>query len=149
MWQTKYAFALPKNLGVGVNFRPCSEGYFLSGCPQSVPCTYIKLFRNLRLGNGKPFQLQFTQMYYFQMFLPQTRNIIFFCLGRNFDRPSEPTASYKHFIGRNTVPLKMTKFNLFVISFPGLSRFNGLDRLIRPKFKSNVLLRCFSHKQGI
>ena len=25
MWQTKYASAVPKNLGVGVNFRPCSE----------------------------------------------------------------------------------------------------------------------------
>ena len=36
MWQTKYALAVPKNLGVGVNFRPCSEGYFLSGRPQSV-----------------------------------------------------------------------------------------------------------------
>ena len=36
MWQTKYAAAIPKNLGVGVNFRPCSEGYFLSGRPQSV-----------------------------------------------------------------------------------------------------------------
>ena len=24
MWQTKYAAAIPKNLGVGVNFRPCS-----------------------------------------------------------------------------------------------------------------------------
>ena len=33
MWQTKYALAVPKNLGVGVNFRPCSEGYFLSGRP--------------------------------------------------------------------------------------------------------------------
>ena len=35
MWQTKYAAtaAIPKNLGVGVNFRPCSEGYFLSGRP--------------------------------------------------------------------------------------------------------------------
>ena len=33
MWQTKYASAVPKNLGVGVNFRPCSEGYFLSGRP--------------------------------------------------------------------------------------------------------------------
>ena len=30
MWQTKYAAAIPKNLGVGVNFWPCSEGYFLS-----------------------------------------------------------------------------------------------------------------------
>ena len=36
MWQTKYAAAIPKNLGLGLNFRPCSEGFFLSGCPQSV-----------------------------------------------------------------------------------------------------------------
>ena len=28
-----WALAVPKNLGVGVNFRPCSEGYFLSGRP--------------------------------------------------------------------------------------------------------------------
>ena len=28
MWQTKYASAVPKNLGVGVDFRPCSEGDF-------------------------------------------------------------------------------------------------------------------------
>ena len=33
MWQTKYAFAVSKNLEVGVNFRQCKEGYFLSGCP--------------------------------------------------------------------------------------------------------------------
>jgi hypothetical protein len=33
MWQTKYALAVPKNLGVGVNFWPCREGHFLSGCP--------------------------------------------------------------------------------------------------------------------
>ena len=33
MWKTKYASALPKNLGLGLNFRPCSEGYFLSGRP--------------------------------------------------------------------------------------------------------------------
>ena len=36
MWQTKYALAIPKNLGVGVNFRQCSEYYFLSGRPYSV-----------------------------------------------------------------------------------------------------------------
>ena len=29
----KYALAVPKNLGLGLNFRPCSEGYFLSGRP--------------------------------------------------------------------------------------------------------------------
>ena len=35
MWQTKYASVAPKNFGVGVNFRQCSEGYFISGRPQS------------------------------------------------------------------------------------------------------------------
>ena len=41
MWQTKYASAVPKNLGVGVDFRSCSgvdfrscsEGDFLTGRP--------------------------------------------------------------------------------------------------------------------
>ena len=36
MWQTKYASAVPKNLGVGVDFRPCSAGDFLTGRPWSV-----------------------------------------------------------------------------------------------------------------
>ena len=36
MWQTKYASAVPKNLELGLNFRLCSEGYFLSWRPQSV-----------------------------------------------------------------------------------------------------------------
>ena len=36
MWLTKYASTVPKNLGVGVNFWPCSEGYFLSGRLKSV-----------------------------------------------------------------------------------------------------------------
>ena len=36
MWQTKYASAVPKNLGLGLNFRSCSEDYFLSGHPWSV-----------------------------------------------------------------------------------------------------------------
>ena len=31
MDQTKYASAVPKNLGLGLNFCLCSEGYFLSG----------------------------------------------------------------------------------------------------------------------
>ena len=30
MWLTKYASTVPKNLGVGVNFRQCSEDYFPS-----------------------------------------------------------------------------------------------------------------------
>ena len=29
MLQTRYALAVPKNLGLGLNFRLCSEGYFL------------------------------------------------------------------------------------------------------------------------
>ena len=29
MWQTKYASAVTKNLGAGVDFWPCSEGDFL------------------------------------------------------------------------------------------------------------------------
>ena len=33
MWQTKYASAVPKNLGVGVDFRPFSESDFLSRRP--------------------------------------------------------------------------------------------------------------------
>ena len=44
MWQTKYAAAIPKNLGLGLNFWPCSEGYFLSGRPQSVLLTILSPF---------------------------------------------------------------------------------------------------------
>ena len=38
MWQTKYASAVPKNLGVVVNFRPCSEGYPSLGVRSPWPC---------------------------------------------------------------------------------------------------------------
>ena len=31
MWQTKYVSAVPMNLGLGLDFRPCSEGDFLTG----------------------------------------------------------------------------------------------------------------------
>ena len=31
MWQTKYAPAVPKSLGLGFDFRPCREGDFLTG----------------------------------------------------------------------------------------------------------------------
>jgi hypothetical protein len=33
MWKTKYASAVPKNLRLGLNFRPCSAGIFFSGRP--------------------------------------------------------------------------------------------------------------------
>ena len=35
MWQTKYASAVPKNLGLGFDFWPCSEGNFFTGRPGS------------------------------------------------------------------------------------------------------------------
>ena len=39
MWQTKYALAVSKNLGLGFDFWPCSEGDFLTGCTYSVILT--------------------------------------------------------------------------------------------------------------
>ena len=36
MWQTKYAWAVPKNLGLGFDFRLCNEGDFLTRRLQSV-----------------------------------------------------------------------------------------------------------------
>ena len=39
MWQTKYASAVPKNLGVGVNFWPCSEGYFWASVVRGIKCS--------------------------------------------------------------------------------------------------------------
>ena len=32
----EYALAVPKNLRLGLNFRPCCEGNFFTGRPQSV-----------------------------------------------------------------------------------------------------------------
>ena len=46
MWLTKYALAVPKNLGVGVDFRLCSEGNFLNGRPQSVNRTMKNMNSN-------------------------------------------------------------------------------------------------------
>ena len=43
MRQTTYASAVTKNLGLGFDFRPCSEGDFLAGCLQSVEKSIIKL----------------------------------------------------------------------------------------------------------
>ena len=59
MWQTKYALAVPKNSEVGVNFWPCSEGYFLSGhpwlhrrsCDLTVPI-YIYTVFSFQLGGA-------------------------------------------------------------------------------------------------
>ena len=42
MWQTKYALAVPTNLGLGFDFRPCSEGNFLTECPYSVAMLMLK-----------------------------------------------------------------------------------------------------------
>ena len=40
MWLTKCALAVTKNLGVRVDFQPCSEGDFLTGFPWSVKKIY-------------------------------------------------------------------------------------------------------------
>ena len=52
MWQTKYAAAIPKNLGpknlgVGVNFRPCSEGFFPFWASVVRALTYLNLMSSL------------------------------------------------------------------------------------------------------
>ena len=52
MWQTRYALAVPKNLGLGLNFRPCSKGYFFSGCPQSVPFNKLPC-KKLKKAHGR------------------------------------------------------------------------------------------------
>jgi hypothetical protein len=54
MWQTKYASAAPKNLGWGLNFRPCSEGDFLTGSPQSVFVNEIIFENELQFVSVKP-----------------------------------------------------------------------------------------------
>ena len=39
MWQTKYAWAVPKTLGLGFDFQSFSEGNFLTRRPESVHYT--------------------------------------------------------------------------------------------------------------
>ena len=46
MWQTKYASDVPKNLGLGLNFRPCSE--FFSGRLYSVETVIYVVTREFR-----------------------------------------------------------------------------------------------------
>ena len=82
MWQTKYPLAIPKNLGVGVNFRPCSEGYFLSGRPQSVSFGMRRAGLNHSLANA----LYTTQYFYYKVHsllygLPSLQNR---CMKTNF-----------------------------------------------------------------
>ena len=76
MWQTKYAAAIPKNLGVGVNFRPCCEGRFLSGRPQSVSLPHRKAsnVQGLRMQDilGQKFKLNWS--------LIRSEPVTFFCI---------------------------------------------------------------------
>ena len=54
MWQTKYDSAVPKNMGVGVNLRLCSEDYFLSWHLKSVNDTkLVKYDQGCRLHTSK------------------------------------------------------------------------------------------------
>ena len=63
MWQTKSASAIPKNLGLGVDFWPCSEGDFLTGHRSTMRFPLKKLLPTvaaicllglLSIGNLKP-----------------------------------------------------------------------------------------------
>ena len=81
MWQTKYASAVPKNLGLGLDFRPYSEGYFLTGGPQSVVPTIpfiIKVFTCLfhNLGRFKPCILQSTKQVVFYPYNLQMKVLV-------------------------------------------------------------------------
>ena len=82
MWQTNYASAVPKNLGVGVDFRPCSEGNFLTGRPQSLAMGNPWL--NLRVNIKHPlFYLEFCFLFlyeFFYVFSFQTLLYLFFHL---------------------------------------------------------------------
>ena len=69
MWQTKYAAAGPKNLGVGVNFWPCSAvySYFLSGRPWSVvrcPWSVVLYDTPERYNSPGPFLFVFYKLGY-------------------------------------------------------------------------------------
>jgi hypothetical protein len=55
MWQTKYASAVPNNLGLGLNFWPCSEGYFLSSVTKN--CSDLSLFEQIVPVISKNFQI--------------------------------------------------------------------------------------------
>jgi hypothetical protein len=46
MWQTKYALAVPKNLGSVLNFWLCSESNFFSGRPYSVDGAIVTFAKN-------------------------------------------------------------------------------------------------------
>jgi hypothetical protein len=50
MWQTKYASAVPINLGLGFDFPPCSEGNFLSRRSKSVGRTISKTTFKIGIG---------------------------------------------------------------------------------------------------
>ena len=58
MWQTKYALAVPKKLGLGLNFRTCSEDYFFSGHPQSMFQSHYKINNAIKSGNFVDQQLR-------------------------------------------------------------------------------------------
>ena len=64
MWQTKSASAVPKNLGLGLDFRLCSEGDFFTGCPYSV---YIPKFHQGN-SNCNRYFFYFTAKYFYPSF---------------------------------------------------------------------------------
>ena len=61
MWQTKYSSAVPKNLGLRVDFRPCIEGDFLTRRLQSVPP--LNHLKNIYFDQRKIFQIKPSTFY--------------------------------------------------------------------------------------
>jgi hypothetical protein len=73
MWQTKYASAVPIDLGLGFDFRPCSEGFFLTGrlfsvfFADQIQIDYIfdygfyRCLRLLQLGNIAKIRLRLSK----------------------------------------------------------------------------------------
>ena len=57
MWQLKYASAVPKNLGVGVDFRPCSEGNSLTiaSVVRGQPNKVVFSFKGVRKSKNSRF----------------------------------------------------------------------------------------------
>ena len=53
MWQTKYASAELKNLGLGFDLWPCSESNILTGLLQSVDYSKNWTVKKLPIGGGR------------------------------------------------------------------------------------------------
>ena len=83
MWQTKYASAVPKNLGVGLDFRLCSEDDFLTRRLQSVSeIISVLLSREITfilvtMLNSTPFDIEKRMILFMQSIFFQVKASVF------------------------------------------------------------------------